>query len=541
MNATFCRIGIALGACIALIVCLPWTGCRGDPDPTADGGVPVPQGGRALAPVLSALEPRSAVVHTSLDPAGSGLLLTLRGTGFAPESQVVVPSLGRPWDSRAWFWPMVISDTELQVRIDNEWLRVRPQVVDVHVRTGAGDSNPLPLELRSPRPMLGRLDWQGSGGPDELTLLMVRGSGFVEGAEILWNGRPRRTHVSGPDSASTELAPADIHNVPCAVAVRNPAPGEQTSNSLTCPLRMYAKKVGVRVGAMVWDERRRRIYASEGPKLWVVDPEQPESARSIDLECGALALTSDQRYLYAGGSGVIRRLDLDTETVDSEWPVESGVEYISVAPTRPGRVAATLPGVTGYLQVFENGRPIPTPECGTCGIHVFSDDQTLHAFNNHTTGFQQYQFAVSETEVTQRFVIPHGVAGVVDQIAVDGQRLLVGTHGPSARAERIGQALDVRTGLEVGRYTGERTICPDRRTGRLFMASDPIEDPPNGSTVWVSDLDGYDLLYSFKVWGISGIGPGDLIRWGERGLAFTGRGEGIFLFELPPEVPLFRR
>lgn len=507
------------------------------PQPSLDGGH-----GQVseTAPTLDSLEPTSVTVHASTDPRATGIVLTLRGTGFGRDTQVTVPALDDSTGPRAEFAPTTISPGQLQIRIGPEWL-TRSQLVAVRVRSNGYDSNELPLELRSPLPTITRVVWQGGwNGP---AVLMIYGQEFVEGAEILWNGRAFGTRVAPPDFAEASLLPQDIDGVPCVVAVRNPGPGNQTSNTLTCPTKVFAKKIVAGAYQLVADTHRKRFYASNGTSLLVIDPDRPETLRTIPVESGALALTGDQRHLYVGGVGKIRRLDLETETVDFEWALEpnafgnpTAAEHISVAPTLPGRVAVTLTGPPDPfrpLRVFEDGTATPTPPCRGCGIHSFSDDSTLHAFNNHDTAFDQYRFTVSPTAVTERMHLQPGAAGFVDQLAVDVDRLLVGTHGPSARAERVGQALDIATGREVARFTGSRTICADRLRDRLYMADDAIEGQSNTKSVWVSDLSDQNLVYTFEVWGVDGGFPGDLARWGERGLALTGRQEGVFLFDIP--------
>ena len=69
------------------------------------------------------------------------------------------------------------------------------------------------------------------------------------------------------------------------------------------------------------------------------------------------------------------------------------------------------------------------------------------------------------------------------------------------------------------------------------MADNTVENISGAATVWVSSLDTYALLATFKVWGVSTAWPGDLVRWGDSGLAFAMRRDGVCVFKTPSATP----
>ena len=530
-----------LGAVLLVAV-----GCSGG-GPDASRGSRTDAGAMEPAPVLEQLQPSGTLLRFVFDADRSGVTVTLLGSGFSEESRVRIPGL--TGDSKG-IVPVVVSPTELRVVLEHSWLTMGARTLSFEVRTNQGTSNRLSFAITNPPPTLAGVGWRGTGERDATYELGVWGRGFVEGVEILWNGKayPGTVWIPGKN-AYTSVAGSLVGGAACEVAVRNPPPGGGTSSLVTCPMRVFSDKMFLDVHRMIWDSTRRRLYAScpTCQAVAVIDPEDPGAVRYLGLTNypRPLALTADARYLYAGGSA-IQRIDLSTEQVDLEIPlganaggVPVGATYLSVAPTRPGRIAVSLDGSDYYLSplvVFEEGQRLPTPRCSGCGIHVFSADETLYAINNQSSSHGLYNFQVSATGVTQRFMIPGGVAGtVLAPPIIDEGRLLVATVGPTNRAESIGQAIDLRSGLEVGRFMGARTIAVDRDAGRVLMADWELKNSlrsPMATTVWESDRERYSLLGSLEVWGTDGF-PAELIRWGQNGLALSYSGRGVYLARLP--------
>lgn len=511
-----------------------------------DARATTPPPADAGPPVLEALEPAVFEVRNEW------LELVARGSGFERHSYVLYDGVPLSADFR--------SERELAVTIFPPLGPARS--VPVVIRTAHGTSDTLILELRNPVPTLEGASWGFYG--DEITLY-VNGTGFVESSELLWNGAPREAEVDVGvlwGSISSVFSREELDGTPCTVQVRTPPPGGGLSGVWTCPMRVFPRKVEMSPYRLVWDPRRRRLYASEAPppgqppaegRIAVIDPVKGSIVRHIVVgpSTGALALSDDGRYLYVGeselvaGSTRVRRMDLDTETVDLEFEVprrsagdEGRPSYFAIAPTLPSRVAVSFRGNTASsseLAVYDDGRPLAMPECYGCGISVFSSDATLHAINNSDTFFEFHTFDISGGVVTRRSVRPNAVPGFVAQLARRDHLAFLATFGPSSLADSVGAVLDLSTGSLVGTITGSRSIAIDDAAGLVYMADDFVSSTENTATVWISDLSSYRLLRTFEVWGVyyAGFIEG-FVQWGSDQLALS-KPDGVYLVRVPAE------
>lgn len=87
----------------------------------------------------------------------------------------------------------------------------------------------------NPAPVLTGMTPDRSEAGDPAFTLIVVGTGFVAGAEVLWNGVARPTTVLGPTQVTADIPANDVASasfVAVTVQVRNPAPTSGPSNGL---------------------------------------------------------------------------------------------------------------------------------------------------------------------------------------------------------------------------------------------------------------------------------------------------------------------
>ena len=98
-----------------------------------------------------------------------------------------------------------------------------------------------------------------------------------------------------------------------------------------------------------------------------------------------------------------------------------------------------------------------------------------------------------------------------------------------------GRVIDPEARTVVGTFSGAASLSvrPDTVLGRVFFLI-----PTGGPTVKVSayDLNTLQLLGSENIPAVTGT-PGNLIRWGSKGLAFRTTGGQVFLVESPNLIP----
>ncbi|HKE05655.1 MAG TPA: IPT/TIG domain-containing protein, partial [Blastocatellia bacterium] len=175
-------------------------------------------------PTLTSLSPNSI-------PAGSAaFILAVNGTGFVPGA--VVNWNGSP---RA---TTFVSEKQVTAQIPAADVATQgaANVTVVNPAPGGGASNALTFTITPPNPVpvLTSLtpNTAAVGGP--AFNLTVKGSAFVNGAVVNWNGAARPTTFNSATELIAQIPATDIASVGVAsVTAVNPAPGGGASNALT--------------------------------------------------------------------------------------------------------------------------------------------------------------------------------------------------------------------------------------------------------------------------------------------------------------------
>ncbi|HSR54104.1 MAG TPA: hypothetical protein VLV83_25020 [Acidobacteriota bacterium] len=176
--------------------------------------------------------------------------------------------------------------------------------------------------------------------------------------------------------------------------------------------------------AMAYSPSRNQLYVAVAKRaaqrpgtVTIVNPLSGAIGASLPLEADAwtLAITHDERYLYAGlVGGLIARIDLRTFTRDlTISTAPSGVEdrvivEIHPFPDRPGSFVASVAqnGLGPYqavLAVFDGDamRPrVAGPGLGVVRFAFGADSSTIWGHNSADTGFDFYGFAIDDEGIS---------------------------------------------------------------------------------------------------------------------------------------------
>jgi hypothetical protein len=258
-----------------------------------------------------------------------------------------------------------------------------------------------------------------------------------------------------------------------------------------------------------------------------------------------LALSDNKQFLYVGldGEAAVQRVDLATQTAGLTFSLGSdpffgpfNVEDMEVLPGSPQSIAisrkykSVSPRHAG-VAIYDNSVQRPTTTPGHTGSNVIefsASASKLYGYNQETTefGFRRMTvdaFGVTVLDVFDSFM-GDLISGGVD-IKFDGGRIYTTS----------GRVIDPEARTVVGTFSGATSLSvrPDAVLGRVFFLI-----PTGGPTVKVSayDLNTLQFLGSENIPGVTGD-PGNLIRWGSKGLAFRTTGGQVFLVESPILIP----
>lgn len=193
---------------------------------------PPPGGGTSNVVNLTIVQPATppptitAVSPQSLTVGATSAELTIRGTGFVPQSRVSVN-----WNERP---ATFVSATELRVTLPESDLASGGSLTLRVLSPGGGYSNPATVEVRNPAPAITGLGATQTTAGQERFTLQVTGSGFVNGSEVRFNGAPRQTTRLGAGVLEATLVEGDLRAAGTfTITVTNPAPGGGTSNAMS--------------------------------------------------------------------------------------------------------------------------------------------------------------------------------------------------------------------------------------------------------------------------------------------------------------------
>lgn len=175
--------------------------------------------------VLGTLPRITGLDPTSATAGGAAFELEVTGEDFVDGAQV-------RWDA-AVLSTGFISSTLVSATVSAQQIANAGEVaMTVRNPGGALDSNPVPFVVYNPVPEITSLKPSSStvGGP--AFTLTVNGSGFVEGAEVLWNGTALSTTFASASRLTAQVGRSHTaEGREVGVTVRNPEPGSGASEA----------------------------------------------------------------------------------------------------------------------------------------------------------------------------------------------------------------------------------------------------------------------------------------------------------------------
>lgn len=315
--------------------------------------------------------------------------------------------------------------------------------------------------------------------------------------------------------------------------------------------QINAKIINLATNDLIFDPGTQKIYTSV--------PGNPGSITPIDPVTGALgqpipvgneplklAISDNRQFLYVGldGEAAVQRVDLATQSAGLKFSLDSDpsvgpffVEDMEVLPGSPQSIAISRkysnasPRHAG-VAIYDNGVQRPTTTPGHTGSNVIEFSalsSRLYGYNQETTEFGFRRMTVGASGVTVLDVFDSFMGDLISGFGVDikfdGGRIYTTS----------GRVIDPEARTVVGTFSGAASLSvrPDTVLGRVFFLI-----PTGGPTVKVSayDLNTLQLLGSENIPAVTGT-PGNLIRWGSKGLAFRTTGGQVFLVESPNLIP----
>lgn len=297
--------------------------------------------------------------------------------------------------------------------------------------------------------------------------------------------------------------------------------------------------VPVQANSILYDAVSKKLYASVGGgvkddtanSITVIDPKTGKVGPSVFVGSnpGGMALSDKGKYLYVvvGDGRTVRKIDLATMTPGMQFPVGDGlaIRTIYTLPGNPDGVVVMrfTPGISpsgDHLVVFINGKAqAATSGCGPTFMPGFIP-----------TRVYTYQSMISSWDFTTHQILPDGIKGVANTGG-----LMSGFVGLAAQANGLiinssGGVIDpeARQGLGSLQTGPDAALCGDASTMMVYQ----ITGEKDEFKITAHDLLNYKKLgtVTLKNVGASG-GPGNLLRWGENGFAFTA-GDRVVLTQL---------
>jgi len=482
--------------------------------------IPLEGTGGNPIPTITSLSPPSAYVNS---PA---LTLTVNGTGF-------VPGAVFRWQNSA-LPTTYVSATELEVQVPAANLTgTGSYFVNVsNPPPGGGFSGSANFAVVGLDPSLSSASPNSLVAGSKSATVTVTGNNFMNGANVLWNGKALPTTYINSGELEIEPSTADLATPNIVqLSVSNPPPGG-VSFPITFNVTYPAKVTILDLPAndLVWDPYAQRIYASlpssygsNGNSIAVINPYKGRISGYYfaGSEPNQLALSSDSQYLYVGlnGNGSVQRLLLPTFAQDIDVSLGSSFIGVNVAVSlqvSPGDshtfavAQGTSQGSSTGLFVFTDSTQLPNSITSPpMADIVFADPATLYGYYNGTVS----QIAVDSSGATLGMQWNGLVSGNAIQYAAG---LVYGSGG---------QVLDPAAGLLVGSYDVSQGCCspnellPDPAVYRVFVVG---ETPffPGALGVTSYHLSKFTPAAVTNLSQLSGSPIGGFIKWGNSGLAF---------------------
>ena len=473
------------------------------------------------APTITSLSPETAYVNSA------GFTLTINGTNFVSGAVASFNNVA--------LTTSYVSSTQLTAQVPASDLTSTGSYWVSVTNPGGGYSGIVYFTVVALDPSVSYASPGSVVASTTPSAIVLTGNNFMDGAKVLWNGKPLPTTYLGSGQlqitpTAGELKAASI----VQLSVSNPPPGgisPAINFDVTYPAKITA--LDIPANALTWDPYAQRIYASlpssygtQGNTIAVINP---TTARVTGYyfagsEPNQLALSSDSKYLYVGlnGNGSVQRLVLPGFTQDIDVSLGSssygGLNTALSLQVSPGddHTFAVAEGTVGC--------------CGNSGLFFYKDSTLLPDSITYPT-FNDILFVDAST-------LYGYYSGTVGDVTVDanggtlGQQWNSLVEGTSIQYDSgliygsNGQVLNTTTGLLVGSYdvtgsgccNGAGPLMPDSVIDRVFALGITPFFSSFGITSY--DLSKFTPVAVTNLSQFSSSTELSFIRWGNNGVAF---------------------
>jgi DNA-binding beta-propeller fold protein YncE len=412
---------------------------------------------------------------------------------------------------------------------------------------GGGTSGPVTVDVVAPQPRIAVLPSRGAVAGRSGFSLSVHGSGFLEGAVVLWDGEARPTQYEGGTRLTAFIAAEDVAApTSVSVAVQNPPPSGEISNAHTFTIRSLPpttvtsfQRVPIQSEDIVYSEVTGRLYVSvvaaetsHGNSLARIDPMTGtiEASVFVGSDPVRLGIADDGRSLYVGldGASAVRLVDLPSFSPGLQWSLPAGESAgdIEVAPGKPDVVVVSrhrygfspsLEGVT----VYDAGTPRQVSAPGHTGgsrLAFLESPDTIFGYNNLSTGYNFFTIGIDAAGARHL----DNTRGLIEGFYTDIEGAAGRIYGTD------GSIIDAEAKRKVGSIGGSIALAVDPEMGRAYLVED--------ASIGVYDLNTFQRLGTIDAQGWAFEHPASIIRrvvrWGTDGIAFVDPDE-VFILRSP--------
>ena len=295
---------------------------------------------------------------------------------------------------------------------------------------------------------------------------------------------------------------------------------------------------------LMFDSVTQKIYAAVRGNPGAITPIDPTTgnlgpAIPVGVDPAKLARSDNGQYLYVGldGESAIQRIDLATQMVNLKFILASEppftgplfVEDMEALPGSPQSIAVSRKdGDRNHagVAIFDDNVQRASTTTGSNVIEFSASAGTLFGYNNRSTGFGFSRMAVSPSGVSVLDVFDSFMGDLIQGFNVD-----IKFHSGLIYTT-TGRVIDPVARTVAGTFSLPSTfgnlVEPDAAIGRVYFLT---RDGFSGTwSIRVFDLITRQLLMIVDIPGVTGD-PGNLIRWGTKGLAFRTSDGQIFLIQ----------
>jgi hypothetical protein len=304
---------------------------------------------------------------------------------------------------------------------------------------------------------------------------------------------------------------------------------------------------------LIFDPVTQRIYAAVRGNPGAITPIDPINGKigtaiPVGIDPVKLARSDNGQYLYAGLDGVnaIQRIDLATQSVNLTFSLGSDgadllfVDDMEVLPGAPQSIAVSRKkkGISprhAGVAIFDDNVQRATTTPGFIGSNVIEFSASAASLYGYSTEVVPSSFFRMTVGVSGVSVLDATQNLINDLSDIEFEGGLIYSIGGSVTNPQTLMAEVPFPGLPGIPFT--KSVRPDASIGRVFfLTQEPLQQIGQTAVVSAYNLNTKQLIDSVNIPGVIGD-PGNLIRWGAKGLAFRTAGGQIFLIESTKLIP----